>query len=85
MNTKLAKIKKEMIGTRYRHFKGTIYVITDIAVNTETEELMVIYKDFHNLDLVWCRPLDMFMSPVDKGKYPDTKQTMRFERLKNGR
>lgn len=42
---------------------------------------MVIYKSFDNPALVWCRPLDMFLSEVDKEKYPDAKQTMRFERI----
>lgn len=42
---------------------------------------MVIYKNFGNPYLVWCRPLSMFMSEVDHEKYPDVKQVMRFERL----
>lgn len=38
------KIQKEvnsmrdsMVGFRYRHFKGGIYIVTDIAVHSETE------------------------------------------------
>ena len=30
--------KQEMVGFRYRHFKGGIYLVTDIALDTETEE-----------------------------------------------
>lgn len=41
-------IKNNMIGCRYRHFKGDIYIVTDVAVDTETEEPVVIYKDFHS-------------------------------------
>ena len=72
-----------MIGKRYRHFKGGIYIVTDIAVHSETEKLMVVYKSFNEPTLTWVRPLDMFVSEVDKEKYPDVKQEMRFEEMSN--
>lgn len=72
-----------MVGKKYRHFKGTIYIVTDIAVHTETNSLMVVYKDFNNPSLVWVRPLQMFLSEVDKDKYPNVKQEYRFEQLVN--
>ena len=71
--------KERMVGKRYRHFKGTIYVVVDIAVHSETAELIVIYKSFDNPSLVWARSLNMFLSDVDKNKYPDVKQKLRFE------
>jgi hypothetical protein len=74
-------MKSSIVGFRYRHFKGGIYIVTDIAVHSETEEPMVIYKNFNNPNLVWCRPLSMFLSEVDREKYPDVKQRMRFERI----
>ena len=74
-------IKKYIVGFRYRHFKGGIYVVTDIAVHSETEEPMVIYHSLYHPERVWCRPLSMFMSEVDHEKYPDVKQAMRFERI----
>ena len=75
--------KETMVGKRYRHFKGGIYIITDIAVHSETEGLMVVYKSFNEPTLTWVRPLNMFISEVDKTKYPDVKQEMRFEQLTN--
>lgn len=74
-------MKDGIVGFRYRHFKGGIYVVTDIAVHSETEEPMVIYKSFDKPNLVWCRPLSMFLSEVDHEKYPEVKQLMRFERI----
>ena len=74
-------MKDAIVGFRYRHFKGNIYLVTDIAVHSETEEPMVIYKSFNDPNLVWCRPLSMFLSEVDHEKYPDVKQLMRFERV----
>ena len=71
--------KREMVGKRFRHFKGSIYVVTNIGVHSETEKLVVVYESESNRNLVWVRPLDMFLSEVDKKKYPDVKQKMRFE------
>lgn len=63
-------------GQVYRHFKGTLYTIIEVAKHTETDELMVIYKNENN---VWARPYEMFISKVDKDKYPFVKQEYRFE------
>lgn len=73
--------KEQLVGKRYRHFKGNTYVVTGIAINCETEELMVIYKNYHDPSLVWVRTLKEFLSKVDKEKYPDIKQKLRFEPL----
>ena len=77
----LEELRDSMVGRRYRHFKGTIYIVTDLAVNTESNEIMVIYKCFVNPLTTWCRPLSMFMSDVDRIKYPNVKQKKRFEPL----
>lgn len=73
--------KKKMVGKRYRHFKGGVYIVIDIAVHSETEELMAVYKTFDTPGFTWVRPLEMFLSRVDKNKYPDITQEFRFERL----
>ena len=64
-------------GEKYRHFKlGKIVTIIGISRHTETEEISVVYEyEGH----VWNRPLEMFMSEVDKEKYPNTEQKYRFE------
>lgn len=87
MNEKMKKqqlaeqYKKEMVGFRYRHFKGGVYLVTDIAVHSESDDLMVIYKSFDNTAYVWARPLEMFLSEVDHEKYPEVEQKMRFEKM----
>lgn len=64
-------------GEKYKHFKlGKIVTIIGISRHTETEEISVVYEcEGH----IWNRPLEMFMSEVDKGKYPNAEQKYRFE------
>lgn len=81
IQNQVKRMKDGMIGYRYKHFKGAIYVVTDLAVNSENEEVMVVYKNFSDPSRVWCRSLDMFLSEVDSEKYPDVKQKFRFERI----
>ena len=84
VQAEIRHIKDDMVGYLYRHFKGGLYIVTDIAVHSETEEPMVIYRSWHDPLLVWCRPLSMFLSEVDHEKYPDVKQLMRFKRCEIG-
>ena len=65
-------------GDVFVHFKGKLYTVICLALHTETNELMVVYKR-NNEDTIYVRPLNMFMSEVDKEKYPDVKQKYRFE------
>ncbi len=63
----------------YRHFKGDYYLVEDIALDSETKEKMVVYRRLYGDGSLWVRPLDMFLSPVDKNKYPNVSQEYRFE------
>lgn len=65
-------------GEIYRHFKGNLYEVLAVAMHTETEEMMVVYQEVDG-EKIYARPLDMFVSNVDKEKYPDALQTYRFE------
>ena len=63
----------------YRHFKGNCYRIMTLATETETRQTLVVYQALYGDYQMYARELSMFMSPVDKEKYPDVKQQWRFE------
>lgn len=63
----------------YKHFKGDYYLVEDVAIHSETKEKYVVYRGLYGDNELYIRPYDMFVSKVDKEKYPNVKQEYRFE------
>ena len=70
------ELKKKGI---YKHFKGDYYIVEDIALDSETDRQIVVYRALYGENELYVRDLEMFTSEVDKNKYTDVKQKYRFE------
>lgn len=61
---------------KYRHYKGAVYQVTGVGLDTESLEPVVIYRPTHlsKVDF-WVRPLAMFTENI----IIDGLTTPRFE------
>ena len=67
------------------YFPDYLYMFLGTVRDTETKQEMALYEALYsnndgiNAGDMFVRPLDMFLSEVDRDKYPNIKQKYRFE------
>ncbi|MBP3431973.1 MAG: DUF1653 domain-containing protein [Clostridia bacterium] len=66
-------------GRIYKHFKGDLYLVEDVVYHSETKEKLVLYRALYGSGKRYVRPYEMFMSKVDREKYPNVEQEYRFQ------
>ena len=59
----------ELQKGRYRHYKGKLYEVIDVARHSESLEEMVVYRALYDVKengehSLWVRPLKMFTEDV---------------------
>ena len=48
----------------YKHYKGNVYIVEDIATHSETGEKLVIYRGLYGDSPLYARPYTMFQEDV---------------------
>lgn len=58
----------------YKHYKGDLYIVEDIATHSETLEKFIVYRALYGDNELWIRPISLFIEEVNKNG-----QKYRFE------
>ena len=66
---------KNLVGRKFRHFKGNLYRLEGFAKHTETQDEMVVYRALYGEHGLWVRPAKMFFETIER----DGKRMKRFE------
>lgn len=75
----LTQVPSITIGT-YRHYKDKLYEVYGVALHSETQEPLVVYKPlYESIAEFWVRPYDMFVENVTI----DGKVMPRFQKVDN--
>jgi len=64
------------MNKKFRHYKGAIYEVITIAIHSETEEELVIYRN--DQGQTFARPREMFYEDV---LLEDGTRVKRFEEI----
>lgn len=49
----------------YRHYKGKLYEVIDVATHSESLEPLVVYRALYGERGLWVRPLAMFTEQLE--------------------
>lgn len=73
-------MREIVVNRLYRHFKGNLYYVKDVAQHTETGEMMVVYQAMYGEHGTFVRPIEMFLEEIDVDREDNvTGQKYRFE------
>ena len=48
----------------YRHYKGNLYQVIEVATHSETQDQLVVYRTLYGDYSMWVRPLEMFEESI---------------------
>jgi hypothetical protein len=55
----------DIVPGRYRHYKGKEYTVIGVALHSETQEELVVYRQEYGAYGLWVRPKAMFLEMVE--------------------
>ena len=71
--------KRDYLPEEEKKTNKYLYEVIGIGQHTEQAEMFLVYKALYHPFSIYCRPLTMALSLVDKEKYSSAKQTYRLE------
>ena len=74
--------KRELLSEEEKAANRYLYEIVGVATHSETREPMMVYRPLYDDGGMYVRPLEMFLSEVDREKYPEVKQHYIFEKIR---
>lgn len=83
----MSHFKRDFVTDEERRNNAYLYKIVGVARlvgEDDAEEDVMVYQALYGDFVTYARPLGMFMSEVDREKYPQAKQRYRFEGLREG-
>ncbi len=63
---------------KYRHFKGNLYELIEVAHHSESQEPVAVYRALYGDHGLWVRPLEMFLETIER----DGAEIQRFQHIK---
>ncbi|HEX3081903.1 MAG TPA: DUF1653 domain-containing protein [Candidatus Saccharimonadia bacterium] len=69
--------RRVVVGARYRHYKGSQYTVTGLALAEATQTVMVVYRAEYADRWTFVRPLDNWLETVAV----DGRSVKRFARV----
>jgi hypothetical protein len=63
---------------KYRHFKGYLYELIEVAHHSESQEPVAVYRALYGDHGLWVRPLEMFLETIER----DGAEIQRFQYIK---
>lgn len=58
-------MQKPLIKGIYRHYKGRLYQVIDVARHCDSEEVLVVYRALYGDYGLWLRPVADFCAQVE--------------------
>lgn len=83
----MQQLRVPTCGEVYEHFKGNLYYVIGHAHDTESNEILVLYKHFDQKNnhhaFLWARPLSIWHKPAGDKDNPVIRFKLRPNLMSN--
>ncbi len=62
-------MEKIIVNGIYRHYRGNLYLVEGLALDTVTSEERVVYRALYGERKLWTQPMNRFLEIMDAPDY----------------